>query len=251
MSNLTPKSADTFEKEVKSDWSCILEKNTKDSKPTKRAPCVIGKDIILLDNYLTPTESRDFINSAEQFGFGSTHYPKHYRGNLRLISYDENLAINLWERMRSFVPLTVEEDGYIWEARGLNHCWRLSKYFPGDRFRPHCDTSFQQKINPEHTQYTQHTIKSMYTVNIYLNGLEDFLMGCTRFLDDRNDDGSGDGAVVEASVVPSAGLCLIFRQPPFAYYLHEGEEVKEGCKFLMRSDVMYTRTVQLQMQVQV
>ena len=37
----------------------------------------------------------------------------------------------------------------------------------------------------------------------------------------------------------SAGLALVFRQPPTARLLHDGQRVEEGVKYLLRTDIMY------------
>lgn len=78
---------------------------------------------------------------------------------------------------------------------------------------------------------------SFYTVNIYMNDVNDG--GCTRFYktrSSRNDDSGPD-----LSVRPKAGLCLVFRQPPGESYWHDGEALGSGSKFLFRSDVMYRK----------
>merc|ERR1712085_103773 len=96
----------------------------------------------------------------------------------------------------------------------------------GDRFQGHCDTAY----SPEHNQDL-----SMFTVNVYLNDVEDG--GSTRFY-------FGKDAVKEKepnfSVAPKAGLCLLFRQPPGQDYYH-GEQLGSGLKYLIRSDVMYRK----------
>jgi hypothetical protein len=43
------------------------------------------------------------------------------------------------------------------------------------------------------------------------------------------------------SLQPETGACLVFRQPPGACLLHDGEEVRAGIKYLLRTDVMYRR----------
>merc|ERR1712129_546900 len=43
---------------------------------------------------------------------------------------------------------------------------------------------------------------------------------------------------VLASLQPEAALCLLFFQPGL---LHEGEDVKEGSKHILRTDVMFRR----------
>merc|ERR1712194_690754 len=91
----------------------------------------------------------------------------------------------------------------------------------------HCDTAY----SPEHNQDL-----SMFTVNVYLNDVEDG--GSTRFY-------FGKDAVKEKepnfSVAPKAGLCLLFRQPPGQEYYHDGEQLGSGLKYLIRSDVMYRK----------
>jgi len=53
---------------------------------------------------------------------------------------------------------------------------------------------------------------------------------------------SGPGP--DIAVVPEAGRCLLFQQPPGQCYFHDGEELGSGCKYLFRSDVMYRRVSQ-------
>lgn len=206
--------------EVHSDWSHIIAESSLEA--SLRQPPVADKDIQLIDNLLSSKEVDSIIAEAENYGFGRTDYPKHYRGNLRLIVKDEHFAELLHERIRNCLPPTVIEDRMVWELVGLNEMFRLSKYVPGDRFGAHVDTFFQrERVTPRE--------KSMYTLNIYLN--DGFEGGSTRFLNRKNE--------VEATVTPCPGMCLLFRQPPFASYRHDGEEVTAGFKYLLRSDAMY------------
>ena len=146
--------------------------------------------------------------------------------------------------MKHLVPEKVVEDGHEWSAVGLNECFRLSKYCDGDVFQSHVDTCFERNCDE----------KSMYTVNIYLNGTgacalkpffeislilssctaDEFSGGKTRFYSDMK-------LKPEHCVTPLAGLGLIFRQPPSAHYSHDGELVCNGFKYLIRSDVMYKK----------
>lgn len=188
-----------------------------------------GKDIILVNSLLLPEECLSLISASESCGFGRTDFPKRYRGNLRLMLDDPSLAAAIWDRVKLAVPEEVEEDQCKWKAIGLNECFRVAKYVPGDVFGAHVDTSFKRSTEE----------KSMYTVNIYLNGDQDFQGGSTRFYNQsrRTDD-------VLYAVAPSPGLALIFRQPPSACYNHDGEEVRDGTtglKYLLRTDVMYRK----------
>jgi hypothetical protein len=120
----------------------------------------------------------------------------------------------------------------VWEASGLNDCWRLAKYYPGDQFAVHCDAAFERTAGSE---------MSMLTANIYLN--EDFDGGRTRFFlnDDPQFEWRDDFGEADFSVLPKVGRCLLFRQPPGQSYWHEGEVLGSGRKYLLRSDVMYRK----------
>jgi hypothetical protein len=181
--------------------------------------------VVLVDSLFSEDECVALLGKAEEHGFGATSYPKGYRGNLRLQTRDLSLAEAVWGRLRPLVPAVVSLRGCDWDAMGLNECWRLAKYYPGDRFMFHCDSCFQRS-NDE---------MSMFTVNIYMNDVDSG--GTTRFYFSQDDDEEK----VDLAVKSRAGLCLIFRQPPGQSYVHDGEELQSGLKYLFRSDVMYRR----------
>merc|ERR1719305_1218583 len=77
----------------------------------------------------------------------------------------------------------------------------------------------------------------------YLNG--DFQGGATRFLSIDDKDGLRGGVYelgreeeVLASISPEPGLCIMFFQPGL---LHEGEDLFDGEKYILRTDVMCQR----------
>jgi len=154
------------------------------------------------------------------------HLNKQHTKCLRTSLSGDNRGLFPQAFIRSFVPPYVRHRDNWWIATGLNDHWRLSKYLPLDRFQAHCDDAVN--IHRE--------LRSMFTVNIYMN--DDFLDGNTRFYESRESASRGD---VYASVKPCYGLALIFRQPPDATYLHDGERVRSGLKYLFRSDIFYTR----------
>jgi hypothetical protein len=200
------------------------------SSPPPPRPALAAKDYdaFVLAGLFSDDECRRLIAASEEAdcGYGTTNYPKKYRGNLRLITEDESLTARVWERLRPFAPPTVELDGAVWDAVGLNECWRLAKYFPGDQFLSHCDAPFTRSAGE----------MSMYTVNAYMNG--GFEGGSTRFY-----DGGASTKVLASECVPVAGSCVVFRQPPGEAYLHDGEQLRSGEKFLFRSDIMYRKRV--------
>lgn len=211
--------------EVKTEWIGCLETTTRRSLTAKQ---VDNHQIWVIDHLFSASECASLLEQAESHGFGTTNYPKSYRGNLRLLATDFSLCDAVWQRLQPLVPATVTLDGQIWDACGLNEVWRLAKYYPGDRFGRHCDACFDR----ESSQCSEGAEMSMLTVNIYMNG--GFEGGKTRFygLNDEIPDPS-------FAVQPDTGLCLLFRQPPGRAYYHDGEELLSGVKYLFRSDVMY------------
>mmetsp|Transcript_57075 Transcript_57075/g.144889 ORF Transcript_57075/g.144889 Transcript_57075/m.144889 type:complete len:465 (-) Transcript_57075:234-1628(-) len=204
---------------VQAHWSRLL-----DSQVAPTVQRVGEHEVWLIRGLLSRQECAALVAASEGHGFGGTDYPKEYRGNLRLIATDLGLAEIMWTRLQPLVPTTLDMMHVKWQACGLNECWRLSKYHPSDRFEKHVDTCFQRSYD----------LTSMLTVNIYLN--DGFGGGSTRFY--FNDHDSAD-----FTVDPEAGTCLLFRQPPGHSYVHDGEEVRSGLKYLLRSDVMYQRQV--------
>lgn len=217
--------ADTARPEVTvdTDWTTLLDATPGNSAVRSST---LGSDFPEahdVHGILSAAECDRIIAAAENCGFGYTPYPKSYRGNLRLIADDPGLAKRMWTRIMNVVPARqIDSSGEVWEAVGLNTHWRLSKYYPGDQFKQHVDAAFCRDID----------CRSMYTVNIYLNG--GFEGGATRFYE-------LDSRAPRHSLSPSPGLAVIFRQPPEAQLLHDGEALRTGMKYLLRSDVMYER----------
>ena len=218
--------------EVRTEWGPLLDVETR-----PRARVLQGAEahyahngrLLSIEHVFSPAECERLVAAAEEFGFGKTNYPKSYRGNLRLITVDVSLAAAMWSRLQALVPSTVELDGDEWRATGLNECWRLAKYHPGDRFGVHCDACFQR---------TPSEI-SMFTVNVYMNAVADG--GATRFYAEREKrDGKASEPVMV--VTPEPGLGVIFRQPPGEHLLHDGEALGSGLKYLFRTDIMYRRS---------
>lgn len=218
--------------QVRTEWAPLLGRaNVSLLRPEVEAAAdYAGSDLFLMDGLFTRVECLQLIDAAESIGFGRTSYPKQYRGNLRLITVDQSLSDAVWQRMRGLVPATVQDEGAEWRACGLNECWRLAKYLPGDQFGAHVDACFERDEDE----------RSMFTVNVYMNDVPREHGGATRFFPDETPSRFSPGEAV-LSVQPGAGLGVVFRQPPGAELLHDGELLTGGTKYLFRSDVMYQR----------
>jgi len=236
-------SADQHEISIKSSWAALLDEAGGDAQQPLLRPRALegepaqtyadgGGTLVVLENLFSPTECARLLQAADAVGFGRTSYPKAYRGNLRLITEDKSLTDAVWARVRHVLPASIDFEGATWDAVGLNECWRLAKYHPGDRFGAHVDAFFQRSDDEQ----------SFYTVNVYMNAVPREAGGSTRFY-------AGGGSRFDASreqepvltIAPEAGLAVIFRQPPAAQLLHDGEQLKSGLKYLFRSDVMFRR----------
>lgn len=216
------------EKAIKSNWAPLLVSSSSPSPSEIRKVAVPGYEqqthsIFCLENTFSQEECEVLLQASETEGYGFTNYPKSYRGNLRLITTDRGLTELYWARVKDHLPPTVELGGDTWEITGLNRCWRLAKYFPGDKFGRHCDAAYTEGND----------LRSMFTVNIYMN--EGFQGGSTRFFANLQSDSPS------AAIVPNTGLALIFRQPPGASHYHDGQELESDLKYLFRTDVMYRR----------
>jgi prolyl 4-hydroxylase len=172
--------------------------------------------IFLLPDFLTPDECAAHVARAEALGFeqaslgGSGEVYKQVRDNDRVILDDAELARSLYERAK---PSLVAEWMYR-RVTGFNERWRYYRYAPGQRFKLHGDGAH---VRPDGEE-------SQFTFMIYLNdGVEG---GSTNF--------HVDGKVLKAQ--PRAGTALVFMHK----HLHEGAEVVNGVKYVLRTDVMYS-----------
>lgn len=221
----------------------------------------------VVDDLLDPEECHLLIQRTEEIGYGRTGYIPLYRGNLRLICDDIQLADKLWIRVQQLLGFDFylnDQYGRKWIPVGLNPRFRYAKYYPGDQFGRHADDCYQDKSTKQ---------VSMLTVNIYLNKCDS---GATRFYyygndknnqdnkknnednednededndeDDDEDNEISSGKIINfhnqdksqiIDILPESGKCVIFRQLPEAEYIHAGLKVESGLKYLMRTDVMF------------
>ena len=174
-----------------------------------------GNGIFTVDNFFSEQECKDWIRRSEEIGYEEAKVNlgkeqvlmKGVRNNERLIYDSDDLAEELWKRVKEYVQ--KETDYGI--ASGLNERFRFYKYFPGQEFKPHQDGSHYRNIHEW----------SSFTFMIYLN--EDMVGGETKFDDD--------------SIKPATGKALIFKHE----LVHSGTKVIEGVKYVLRTDIMYRR----------
>ena len=182
-------------------------------KLDKTKPYIFSLESVLSE--LECSEMIDFIESANpkpapiNTVFGEKIKPD-VRNNERVMRSDLDLANAIYGRVKKGLPSNF----FDYKICGLNELFRCYKYKPGMRFTPHSDGAY------ERNEYE----RSFYTFLIYLNAV---------------DKGGETAFAVEPAVTfkPKAGLGLLFQHP----IVHEGCEVQEGLKYVVRTDVMYSR----------
>lgn len=164
---------------------------------------------------LTPTECLGFIARIEAGQPTPAPITTHrgpimrpdVRNNSRVILDDLRLAAELYDRIAAHIPHSLLR----MRAVGVNERFRCYRYTPGQRFALHADGTFARSRDE----------RSLLTFLIYLNqGMR-----------------GGETAFPEQGqcIVPQTGTALLFQHP----VLHEGCVVREGVKYVLRTDVMY------------
>lgn len=160
------------------------------------------------DAVLSEQECRELITTIEQANPGLATQNPMYRDQDRVIVDDAALASLLFERLGPSLP---ERIGGL-RVAAVNERFRLYRYAVGQRFAPHMDHWYQ----PSPRRIT------VLTVLVYLNA--GFEGGATRFHEQLDD-----------VVVPVRGRAAVFQHK----IRHEGEPVRAGTKYALRTDILY------------
>ncbi len=178
----------------------------------------IAEGIWVVKNFFTPEECQEWIDFAENIGFGDApinvgfgaeKIVSNVRNNERAMIDDADKATHLWQKAKKHLPTTIQNR----EAIGLNERLRFYRYEQTQKFSWHFDGSF---VRPNGEI-------SLLTFMVYLN--EDFQGGETVFVGSQRTE-----------IVPKTGMMLAFNHRIF----HEGSVVRSGKKYVLRSDVMFS-----------
>ena len=180
---------------------------------------------ILLKNFFTTKECSDMIELAEKKGFkealvaldkDNPTMVKGIRNNDRVIFDNANLASQLLKKLPGNLA-TIKG----WKRDSLNPRFRFYSYDVGQKFKPHLD---RNDIIGDLVCY--------YTMLIYLN--DDFIGGATNFYTPRDVNRKRN---LLTSIKPVIGYALLFNHDCW----HEGEELSDGRKYVLRTDIMYSK----------
>lgn len=142
------------------------------------------------------------------------------RDGHRVIVDSPALASWLFEVIRPHLPEELADGSRIVE---LNERLRFLCYTPGQSFDVHCDGAYRRPRGHPHEGD-----QSRITVQLYLHDVPEPYGGATTFYPDRS---------CAAAHQPEVGSVLLFTQD----LPHEGSLVKDGLKYTVRTDVMYSR----------
>ncbi|KAK5107713.1 hypothetical protein LTR62_000735 [Meristemomyces frigidus] len=139
-----------------------------------------------------------------------------------------------------FVDGKVLDEGEkleLWggEVLGLNSNIRIYRYVPGQFFDQHYDESNSLVFRPSNPEISPIPARTTWTLLLYLSSCQG---GETAFYPEAENrrEGTPEPVVVETEV----GMALLHRHGRDCL-LHEGREVKEGVKWVIRSDLCVRR----------
>ncbi|CAK0906831.1 unnamed protein product, partial [Prorocentrum cordatum] len=166
------------------------------------------------------------IKLSETFGYtedAAVSMARNMRQNENCVWIaDDPLCDTLFERCRGLLPPEVQGG----EVCGFNARWRLYKYGPLDRFKPHIDGSWPGSGLDASGKLVRDRYGdrwSQLTIVFYLN--DDFEGGETRFF-------------YPTGATRGGAVCFYHGEHPQSP-LHEGGLVTAGTKYIIRSDVLY------------
>ncbi|GAQ86901.1 2-oxoglutarate (2OG) and Fe(II)-dependent oxygenase superfamily protein [Klebsormidium nitens] len=212
------------------EWPSIAKKASLGSQLT-----VLGGgdklDLFTVQGVFSEAECHRFVEAAEtrRFQHQGSRGPKFgeaYRDNGRLAVEDADLAQSIWDSgLGSLLVKLLQIEGK-WPSK-FNPNVRIYKYEKGQKFGKHVDES----VRVDRGLYTG------YTLLVYLSGgrttapeKEALKGGETVFY--------GRRGVQVAKVAPETGLALLHVHGDRCL-LHEAREVKQGVKYVLRSDVVF------------
>jgi len=183
----------------------------------------------VIPSLFSKSECDQLLNSdiKNSFQKAISNYPTYYRNNDRFVIDNDVLANQLFEKVKPYLPKTIEtsssiqaENG-VWHLQELNNRIRFCKYSANQYFHRHLDG----------IHYKNETTQSKLTFMIYLNNATEFKGGRTLFFRTKETN------EIWASYIPKQGDLIVFDHNVW----HEGEVLTQGEKFVLRSDILYSK----------
>lgn len=230
-------------------------------------PIYSGLYAVVLDNVLSPLECQTMTQAAEasapkgweramiNIGNGQQALMEDERNCGRIIWDSRDVVAKVWKRIEN-IPDVQEitrlqnvpritgngpmKRGEVWKFSRPNERMRFLKYVGGEYFRPHCDGCYETPDRKE---------RSYFTLHLYLNTagppseMELVPMTAEERLEVEKSCLVGGATTFHSydmwhklDVVPKTGRILLFQHSDL---LHSGDDVVQGVKYTMRTDLMY------------
>lgn len=199
-------------------------------------------NLSLVKNVLSKDECKAIISAGEATEFIPDAPIRSDDGEVSILAHnfywvvDQSFHDKLWDRVKEYVPSQVT--GRV--ARGLNRRFRVYRYVPGAEYRCHIDGAWPPSGISAKGEYQYDSSpadkrqSSLFTFLIYLN--DDFEGGETTFF----LPSVKEGVMNAYPVKPVMGSVAVFPHGETrGALLHEGTGVREGAKYVIRTDVEY------------
>lgn len=195
----------------------------------------------LATNVLSAAECKAIIAAGESVGF-LPDTPIREGGDTSVLAHnfywivDTAFHDKLWSRLSPFVPASV--NGRL--SRGLNRRFRVYRYVPGAEYRCHIDGAWPPSgIRPDDTYVYDDSPagkkrSSLFTFLLYLN--DEFEGGETTFFMPSPVEGRLNAYPVQPVM---GGVAVFPHGEARGALLHEGTSVREGAKYIIRTDIEY------------
>lgn len=232
-------------------------------------PQYAGMYAVILENVLSPSECAQLISLAEKsapkaddgnawkpalVNVGGNYEMRadDYRKSERIIWDHQDIVNRIVKRCmdadggrvgRDLESIGAQNAAVIgpraaqyqqWRFTRGNERMRFLRYEKGMFFQRHCDGSYESFADDDKGKPYERT---HYTLHLYLNG-DGIEGGETTFWKTR-----GEQETKRVDVKAKRGRVLIFQH---RWLLHSGEEVQDGVKFTMRTDLLYRRVDRVQ-----
>lgn len=206
-------------------------------KPTPES--LLAKQVIVIDHFFSDDFCDELIRSFHGLKLETTPLVKSKlyspRVNDRVSLVDHPATESLWKYFQYIVlnPGRIEDDDIqqvareFADARSLNPQLRLYRYTSGHFFGKHYDESVECSLASDPAQKG----RTKWTLLIYLSGGDELQGGATIFYPEGRD-------ATPLKVQPQKGTALLHKHGDDCLK-HEGELVKAGIKWILRSDVTF------------
>jgi WD40 repeat protein len=183
----------------------------------------------VIPSLFSKSECEQLLNTdiKNSFQKAISNYPTYYRNNDRFVMDNDVLANQLFEKVKPYLPeiininSTIEAENGVWHLKELNNRLRFCKYSANQYFHRHLDG----------VHYRNDTTQSKLTFMVYLNCATEFKGGRTLFFKTKETN------EIWVAYIPKQGDLIVFDHNVW----HEGEILTQGEKFVLRSDILYSK----------